>query len=193
MRKLVKLFFILLISLASYNGAKASHLMGSDLTWRCVGQDSFLVKLVVYRDCNGISLSTSPINFYCATTGTLITSLNIGVGTPVDITPVCNSSCTRCSNPSCSFPYGIHKYTMQGIVKLSTAGSCCSIRISWAQSARNSAITTSTGAGSSDLYIEAKMNRCQNPCDNSPTFTNIPIAILCVGQDFTFNHGGTGY
>ena len=186
-----KLGFIVLLvfTLTSINQIRASHLMGSDLTWRCIGQDSFLVKLVVYRNCNGITLGTSPINFNCATSNSFITSLNIGVGTPVDITPVCNSSCTRCLSTACSFPYGIHKYTMQGIVKLTGAGSCCSIRISWAQSARNSAITTSTGAGTSDLYIEASLNRCQNPCDNSPYFTNVPIAILCVGQDLTFNNG----
>ena len=76
---------------------------------------------------------------------------------------------------------------MQGIVKLSGAGSCCSIKISWEQAARNSSITT--GAADMNFYIEATLNRCQNPCDNSPTFTNIPIAILCVGQPFTFNHG----
>jgi len=187
MKKLVKVLFVLLISLSSYSGAKATHMMGSDLTWKCVGQDSFLIKLVVYRDCNGVYLSSTPITFTCATTGATITSLSIGVGTPVDITPVCNSSCTRCQSTSCSFPYGIHRFTMQGIVKLSGAGSCCSIRISWEQAARNSNITT--GAADQNFYIEAKLNRCQNPCDNSPTFTNAPIAILCVGQDFTFNHG----
>jgi hypothetical protein len=187
--KKLSLIFIVLLSLAGINKADASHLMGADITWTCVGQDSFLIKLVVYRDCNGITLAVSPINFKCATSGASITSINISVGTPVDITPVCNSGCTRCQSMSCSFPYGIHRYTMQGIVILTSAGSCCSINISWSQNARNSAITTITGAGSDDLYVEALLNRCQNPCDNSPSFTNPPIAILCVGQDFTFNHG----
>ena len=155
MKQFKFIILVLVLSAFSFMKAEASHLMGSDLTWTCVGQDSFLIKLVVYRDCNGIPLNTTPINFYCATTGASITSLNINVGTPVDITPVCNSSCTRCQSSSCSFPYGIHRYTMLGIVKLSGAGSCFEIRMSWAQSARNSAITTITGAGSDDLYIEA--------------------------------------
>ena len=190
MKKLLYyLIAISFISIISPKSISASHLMGSDLTWTCIGQDSFLIKLVVYRYCNGITLSTSPINFYCATTGASITSLSIGIGTPVDITPVSSSGCTRCSDPGCSFPYGIHRYVMQGIVKLSGTGSCCEIRMSWYQSARNAAITTSTGAGTADLYIEAQLNRCQNPCDNSPVFSNMPVAILCNEQDFTYSHG----
>jgi hypothetical protein len=163
--------------------------MGGEITWTCVGQDSFMIKLVVYTDCNGMSLGTSPITFKCATSGATITTLNIAVGSPVDITPVCRTSCSRCQSSGCSFPYGIRKYTMQNLVILNGAGSCCSINISWSQTSRNSAITTITGAGSDDLYLEALLNRCQNPCDNSPSFTNSPFAILCVGQDFTLNFG----
>jgi hypothetical protein len=188
MKKLAVIVLVFL-SLIGINQTKASHLMGGEITWTCVGQDSFMVKLIIYRDCNGITLGVTPINFKCAGIGTLITSSSIPVGTPVDITPICNSGCSRCQSTGCSFPYGIHRYTMQSIVDLSSAGSCCDVVLSWTQNARNAAITTIVGAGSVDLYIEAKMNRCLSPCDNSPSFINPPIAILCVGQDFTFNNG----
>jgi len=97
--------------------------MGAEITWTCIGQDSFLIKLVVYRDCNGITLGTSPTLVKCDTSGRIITSLNLSVGTPVDITPVCNSSCTRCQSTGCSFPYGVHRYTMQGLAILNGAAS----------------------------------------------------------------------
>jgi hypothetical protein len=178
--------FILFISPKSVS---ASHLMGSDLTWTCIAQDQFLVKLVVYRDCNGILLSTAPINFKCATSGQTIKTLSIGVGTPVDITPINNGSCTRCQDLSCSFPFGIQRYTMEAIVKLNGAGSCCIIELTWHQCCRNYAITTMIEPGQTELYIEAQLNRCLNPCDNSPVFSNMPVAILCNGQDFTYSHG----
>ena len=183
MKKLGTLF-IVLVCLLNSNMANASHLMGGEITWKCVGQDSFLVKVVVYTDCNSAALSSAPINLYCANTNTLLSSLSIGVGTPIDITPVCKSSCTRCVSGSCSFPYGIHKYTMQGIANLGAAGSCCNIRIAWQMSSRNTNITTTSTTG--DLYVEAKLNRCLNPCDNSPSFSNEPIEILCVAQDFNY-------
>ena len=192
MKKLNYLLVVLLLTTCFFR-SNASHLMVAEITWTCIGQDSFMIKLVVYRDCNGITLGSSPINFNCASSGTLITSLLLGVGIPQDITPVCNSSCTRCQSSGCIFPYGIHMYTMQGLVKLNSAGNCCDINISWTQNARNAAITTLVNPGSSDLFIEAKLNRCLNPCDNSPTFTNPPVAILCIGQDYTYNHGARDY
>jgi hypothetical protein len=184
------LMILILSSLLSIYNAKAMPLMGGDITWICVGQDSFLIKLVVYRDCNSITISGQTINFKCATSGASITSINLSQGTPVDITPKCNTSCTRCQSSACSFPYGMHRYTMQGLVILNGAGSCCNISISWdGWYGRNAAITTITSASSYELYVEAKLNRCQNPCDNSPAFTNTPILIQCVGQDFYYNHG----
>ncbi|MBI3141447.1 MAG: hypothetical protein HYZ16_01320, partial [Bacteroidetes bacterium] len=33
------------------------------------------------------------------------------------------------------------------------------------------------------------MNICQDPCDNSPTFTGSPLAIICLGRDFIYNQG----
>ena len=185
--KLSGLFIILCFVLFQPAKVQATHMMGSDLTWTCIGKDSFLVKLVIYRDCNGVQLSAAPATFKCSSTGATITSVTMSPGAGTDITPVCNSSCTRCQSLSCSFPYGIQRFIMTQLVVLSSAGSCCNIEIYWQQSARNSNITT--GAANMNFYIEAKMNRCQNPCDNSPSFTNAPIAILCVNQDFTFNHG----
>jgi hypothetical protein len=160
--------------------------MGSDISWTCLGQDSFLVTLVVYRDCNGNTIGANSIDFHCTTSGTLITSLSVYPGTGVDITPVCNTSCTRCQSSGCSFPYGIQRYTMQGIVSLNGAGSCCSITLSWAQCCRSSAITTISTVGTDNLYTEAKLDRCISPCDNSPTFNNPPVMITCVGLDVTF-------
>jgi hypothetical protein len=187
MKKRLYPLLFLLFFIQGIPCANASQIMGSDLTWTCIGQDSFLIKLVVYGDCNGYAVVSGSIKFNCATSGALITSITANPGTPVDITPVCSSSCSRCTNPSCSFPYGINRYVMQGIVCLNSAGTCCNIDISWTQCCRNLSITTVTLY--TQYYTEAKLNRCLNPCDNSPTFSNAPVAILCVGQPFTFNHG----
>jgi hypothetical protein len=187
MKKLFLIVLMVLLIVLSQFETKANKIMASDLTWICVGQDSILIKLVVYRDCNGDILSSTPISFNCAATGDLITIKSIGIGTPVDITPVCGISCTKCSSLSCSFPYGIHRYTLQAIVKLDGAGSCCGVKISWQQCCRNLSITT--GAAGTDFYTEAYMNRCINPCDNSPSFTNSPVEILCVGLDYNLSQG----
>lgn len=185
--KRLGLVLLLVLNLLAIDKVNASHLMGSDLTWKCVGQDSFLEKLVVYIDCNGVAFTSSSVDVYCASSGTFLKSLNFSAGTPVDVTPVCNTSCSRCQSSACTFPYGINKYTMQGIVNLGIAGSCCSIRLSSLLGSRNYPITTIAGSGSAYLYTEAKFNRCLSPCDNSPTFLNDPMSIVCVGQDVTLS------
>ncbi|HPD65145.1 MAG TPA: PKD domain-containing protein [Bacteroidia bacterium] len=187
--KKIILLIILIISsfFISLPMVKATHMLGADITWACIGKDSFVIKLVIYRDCNGVNLGTPSISIECASTGVNITTFSISKPPPVDITPVCTSSCTRCQSTGCSFPYGIEQYTFTKLVVLSNAGSCCDLIISYQECCRNSTITT--GAANTNFYIDAKMNRCQNPCDNSPSFTNPPIAIICVGQDFIFNHG----
>ena len=191
MKRPVKLVCLLLLTvLMNLSQAYASHISGGEITWKCIGQDSFLVSLDIYRDCNGVTLTASPIIFKCATTGIQLASLTIPVGSPVDITPVCPvHSCTRCQSTSCSFPYGIQRYVMQGLVVLSSAGTCCDILISCQQGSRGSGITT--GAANLNAYFEARLNRCLNPCDNSPSFSNPPITILCIGQDLTYNLGAT--
>jgi len=185
-KKIILLIFLIISSFfISLPTVKATHMMGSDITWTCVGKDSFMIKLVIYRDCNGVQLSAASIPIKCASTGITITTVSISKPPPVDITPTCGSSCTRCQSSGCSFPYGIEQYTFTKLVVLNT--NCCDLILSYSMCCRNSTITT--GAANANFYIDAKMNRCQNPCDNSPTFTNPPIAIICVGQDFIFNHG----
>ncbi|MBT7826066.1 MAG: hypothetical protein HN600_05685, partial [Bacteroidetes bacterium] len=183
------LFLFSIISFSSFQTAKATHMMGSDITWTCIGQDSFIIKLVIYRDCNGVNLGSASIPIKCATTGASIASLSIAKPVPIDITPTCGASCTRCVTSSCAFPYGIEQYTYQKLVVLSNAGSCCKVAISYSLCCRNVTITTISNPGSSSFYVEALLDRCVTPCDNSPSFTNPPVAIICIGQNFVFNHG----
>lgn len=187
MKKLLYLLIVIASTLFITKPAQATHMMGSDITWRCMGKDSFMITLVIYRDCNGVQLGSASIPIKCKKNGSSITTVSISKPAPVDITPTCGSSCTRCESSGCSFPYGIEQYSFKKLVVLSSAGSCCELVMSYQMCCRNTTITT--GAASQNFYIEAIMNRCQKPCDNSPTFTNPPIAIICIGQDFMFNHG----
>jgi len=56
-----KVFLVVIIALISFAPAKASHLMGGEITWECIktGVNSglYVFTLKVYRDCNGIAIS----------------------------------------------------------------------------------------------------------------------------------------
>ncbi|MEA3495459.1 MAG: T9SS type A sorting domain-containing protein [Bacteroidota bacterium] len=167
--------------------ASSNNIMGGDLTWVCIGQDSFMIKLVIYRDCNGKILGNANIDVKCKSTNKLITTLNIYKPAPIDITPTCGTTCTRCNDSNCIFPYGIEQYTFQKLLVLTNAGACCEITLSYSECCRSATITT--GVANQNFYIDAMMNRCVSPCDNSPRFTNPPVVIICKDMDFMYCNG----
>jgi len=165
--------------------AKATHAMGADLSWDCIGPNQYRITLKLYRDCNGVNMNnTRSLNISrCGNNSTL--TLN-RVGTPRDITPLCPSAPRRCNGGTGQF--GVEEWIYQGTVTF-PAG-CNNIRISHSLCCRNNAITTLQTPGSENLYVEGTINNTVSPCDNSPQFLNLPTAFLCRGQQTFYNHGG---
>lgn len=165
--------------LLSSLGAGATHLMGSDLTYRC-SNDTFYFTLKVYRDCS------SPV--LIGTTGQL---LNVVGGTqnftvPLthvvtkDITPLCSTAVSRCASTSGTF--GFQEYVFRGVVFFGTPlrASICDWRVSWSLAARNSTITS--GQADQNFFTFTRFNRCLAPCNTSPFFTDAPVSLLCGNQ-----------
>ncbi|MFC2114779.1 hypothetical protein ACFLRI_05465, partial [Bacteroidota bacterium] len=167
----------------------ATHMFGSDFEWSHISGDTFLIKLTIYRDCNGVQLSNASIPIKCATTGYPITTLSITKPAPQDITPTCKASCSRCQTSSCSFPYGIEKYVFlkQVVLSSSISSNCCKINMSYTMCCRNSSITS--GAANANFFIDAQFDRCLSTPDNSPVFTNPPIDVFCISNDYFFSCG----
>ncbi|RYD72174.1 MAG: hypothetical protein EOP53_22390, partial [Sphingobacteriales bacterium] len=187
MRKLYTLLFALFAALIIFEPVqvKASHVMGSDITWKCVGKDSFIITVTAYRNCKGIDLSATPITFKSACGGSSVSAGGeLSGGT--DITPVCKKSCTKCKSAGCDFNFGIQQYEITTLIDLSKYN-CCEFTIAWEQCCRNADITT--GASGQNFYVDVTLNKCAQPCDNSPYFTNPPIAIYCVNQCVVINPG----
>jgi hypothetical protein len=181
------LVLLLVVMTMSTTHLLAYKVAGGDITYTCIGQDSFIIKLSRYRDCNYSQFGSAELIIRCASTGAVIDTLNIAKPGSVDITPICNSSCSRCSSPTCTFPYGIEKYDYIALYVFDTSLSCCQIKISSKEGIRSSSITT--GPASSAFEIYTTFNRCLSSTSNSISFENDPIQINCIGQDFVYNHG----
>lgn len=173
-----------LLGLFMSEQASATHLMGSDIVYRCKGSGKYEIIVRVYRDCNGIPISQSTVYGTCSSnTVSISNQTKVSVR---DITGI-NANCptqSRCAGSS--FQYGVEEHIWKMTVDLSNY-SCCEWTFSWSQSARNSAITT--GAAGQNFYTTATLNKCVTPCNSSPDFTNPPVAIICYNQDFVFNNG----
>jgi len=199
--KLILRRLILIISLASTIGimpriAFATHLAGSDISYTCLGGNTYRVELTFYRDCAG---SPAPlgvgIEFRSASCGQYFTDTLLQViGTGGEITYPCPTQITSCEDTNSSVP-GIQQYKFSGIVTLPMQ--CSDWIISWSYCCRNCDITTMvqqspciTGSNPG-MYIQATLDNLNFSCNSSPRFTNIPVSFVCLGQNFTFNHGVT--
>lgn len=178
---------LLTCCLFSWREARASHAAGADLTYTCLGNNQYQIKLAFYRDCEGIAAPTSAsvsILNGCTNATTTITLQQQGF---IEVTQLCPS---QISNSSCNggnLP-GIQQYTYTGTYTFPT--SCTNYTLRYDLNARNSAVTNLQNPGSVDLYVEATLRGITpNICNNSSIFTSLPVPFICVGNQFFYNHG----
>ena len=175
-----------LLAIGVFFSSKAVHVLGGDIGWDCLGNDSFKVTLTVYRDCNELPLTS--INTKVSSTCKEITLSNtISGGT--DITPVCGNLVSRCKDTASTYPFGIEVYTLTSIVDLSSQrkNGCCSIILSASVCCRGNSI--STGARRQNFYIESTLDLCKSSCTSSPKWKSHPLIINCLGSDVVIDHG----
>ncbi|MFN8142839.1 MAG: PKD domain-containing protein [Bacteroidia bacterium] len=182
----ILVIFALLAGLLSAETSQASHTMGADLTYECLGGNTYKITLSFYRDCIGIAAPANP--FVTINSSTCGQSLGVTcyprAGTGQEVTPACSTSVTTCNGGSFT---GIQEWVYDGIVTL--PAQCADWTFSYSLCCRNAAITTITTPGSSTFYIYATLNNLITPCNSSPTFSNKPVPFICRGQQYCFNHG----
>src|SRR5687768_16594562 len=105
--------FLLLISFALAffvtEKASGSHMMGSDIVYKCLGNGKYLITVRVYRDCNGIQVSQSNVVAQCSsTTITISNQTKVGVRDITGIDANCPTQ-SRCAGSS--FQYGVEEHT----------------------------------------------------------------------------------
>lgn len=180
---LVSLYALLLLVSGKVS---ASHTMGADLTYQCLGGNTYKVTVSFYRDCIGIAAPANPlVTINSASCGqSLSVTCYKRPGTGQEVTPACSSSVTTCNGGSFT---GIQEWVYDGIVTLPAA--CADWTFGYSLCCRNAAITTINSPSGSTFYIYATLNNLVSTCNSSPTFSNKPVPFLCLGQQYCFNHG----
>ncbi|MEO1216698.1 MAG: gliding motility-associated C-terminal domain-containing protein [Bacteroidota bacterium] len=191
-----RLILLLIFALwSSMQESKASHLMGADLTYTCLGGNQYEINLTIYRDCKGIALAlpSYPIEISSASCG-IDTSIIVTQVSQTDISPLCpllaaSGPCAS-ANPAGSPFVGVEQYNYTATFVFPQ--NCSDWVLSWEECCRNGAITNSPIipiAGGTETYIESTMDNLTVSCNSSPTFTNAPVPFICVGEPFLYNNG----
>ena len=177
---------IFVASLFFANTATASHAVGADLTYTCLGNNTYSFTLTFYRDCSGIAAPTSftaSVNNGCGIAAQTFTLSPVGAC--VEITPLCPTGTSTCNGGAIQ---GVTQCFYSGIYTFPAGTTCTNWTISASECCRNN-VSTITNSPNFDLYVQATMNVNPSVCNSSPDFTQPPVPYVCAGQSFTYNHG----
>lgn len=161
--------------------------MGADITYTCIGTDTYQFTLNFYRDCAGVQWpGSATLNFnsvLCNQSGNIPLTLVSG---PIEVSPLCP---TQIGNSSCNgggLP-GVQQIVYQGTVVF--PAQCSDWEITWDHCCRNNQITNLVNPNANSMLIAANLDNSNGLCNSSPTFSSLPVPYICAGQQFCYNHG----
>jgi len=188
----------------------ASHAMGADLQYTCLGNNQYRVRLSFYRDCSGIDAGTVAVTITAPSCGintsqsfTLTELTNFpcpggGVSGALgcDVSPLCpaqiSQNACNSANPSTA-PYpGVRSVIYEGIITLPSG--CNQWLVRFTENARNDSDNI-PGGGVQNLSVQAIINNTIDPltgqsyCNNSVSFSSLPVPFYCVNNPVTYNQG----
>ncbi len=211
-----KLNFLLLCFFLVSSQLFASHYMGGEITWECLGNGYFRFTMKLYRECNGITYSSSETLNIANYPGLSSIQMNLKPGAnprdgddglldgKTDISPSCFDPAQEIKcNPSPSIAntgaieewYYTSDVAYPSGVMLNGVPPAAGWIFSHDGCCRNPS-TNMVGATSSDWFLRAIMYPFQGrntyPCyDNSPVFAEVPSTVICTGYPFKYNHNAS--
>lgn len=189
--------------------AKASHVLGGEITWKCLSTGKFIFYMKVYRDCTGVDfpfdnshslqIFGSPLprgdNNQVINTIALRPdsgkwqNLNNG-----DTSPTCDPNGPTdpysCSNGDQG---AVQQFLFQSApVTLKGVPPATGWRFVWTAPCCRPTVTNLANSGTmilrAEMFADAN-NTNTNPCtDSSPQFNALPTNLICRGYEFTYNH-----
>ncbi len=181
---------LLLCLFVFWQKSHATHIVGGEITYRCLGTNMYEITLTVYRDCfNGQPEFDDPaiVGVYKSGTDSLFQKMLLPYDNSTnDTLPII------LSNPCLVVPPGVcvHKATYRRFVTLPYRPDgytivyqrCCRNRL-----IRNIPSPLNTGIS----FIAELSGQAQLACNNAATFTNWPPVAICVHEPIDFDHSAS--
>ncbi|MGH1339484.1 MAG: gliding motility-associated C-terminal domain-containing protein [Aureispira sp.] len=171
-----RLILLLLISFS----AQATHIVGGEMNYRCLGNDRYEISLTIFRDCDsGVPFFDSPafIGIYVGQSNNLFTRVNMifnpGVNDTLDIS--LPDSCLRVTSSAC-----IHTttYVDTVILPFNPAG----YTVAYQRCCRNIGIVNILAPSQAGAtYWTFISSQALQVCNSSAVFSEWPPVYLCSG------------
>ncbi len=180
------LVLFLAISFLCIPETRASHAVGIELTYECLGENVYEFTVNFYRDCSGIG---APTSFYITIASAFCnfnaTGINLAQqGPPIEVSPLCadelpNSSCNG------GVEQGVERYVYRS--EFTLPYECPDWVFSISYCCRNPSIDNLLNASGENIYVEAVLDNSNISCNSSPVFNTPPISYICEGSLFIYS------
>ncbi|MCO6499623.1 MAG: gliding motility-associated C-terminal domain-containing protein [Vicingus serpentipes] len=174
-------FFTLTISL------KATHIVGGEVNYTCLGGDLYEISLKVYRDCaSGTAGYDNPaaISVFDAN-GNIVTTLYVNFAGATKLPPTINQT-----DPCVKIPTGVCVEVADYKTTVNLPSIPGGYTITYQRCCRNNSISNLVNPGNVGSTYTAKIP--ENPtCNSNPQFREFPPIFVCAGFDIQFDHSAT--
>ena len=188
MNKYYRLLLSLILVISFTEEVKATHVPGGNITYKCLGANSYIITLTVFEDCSGAVTVPNTPQILTVTNSCGFNNFN-SITLPVlsygdEISQVCypqlpNTTCNGGLLP------GIKKHIYSDTINSMTLpGNCNDWKISWDGCCRNTAVNLANQDG---YYFEAVINNSNSQCNSSPVIGSNPVPYNCINIPVTYN------
>lgn len=193
-----KLLFVLLLLVILPN-IRASHVMGGEITYTCIGNNTFIFELVFYRDCNGAEVNVVAEDIKVWNHPTL-QNISLPFLTRVDISPLCTlvpggpppfdcGSGSAAGNGIGAIEKVIYKSSP---IQINGTPPAQGWIFTYENFSRSGAITNMVNPSSYGITLTAKMYAIPgfngSGCsDSSPRFLQEPNFVSCAASPYVYN------
>ncbi len=179
-KKFLLLSIITLISVSS----NATHIIGGDISYKCLGNNLYEFTVKIYRDCyNGVPPLDSPAYFTIyKTIDMTFESFEAFLATDSIIPPNSPSPCLTVP-PNICVEEGTYVFLRN--LPPSPGGYI----LAYQRCCRNGTILNISTPGAIGATYTTEINdACLSLCNNSAYFKNYPPIVICANQPLVFDH-----
>lgn len=183
---MIKLLLVITLILSAFF-SQASHIVGGDIYYDYLGNNTYRFYISIYRDCNSTGAQfDNPLPLAVYNNGALIQNINIPFPGDQNVPVVFNNPCVTPPNNICTE----NAIYITDIVLPPAVGG---YTISYQRCCRGPNITNITNPDDTGFTLTCVIPGVNTNAwvNSSPRFTNYPPQLLCNNEDLIFDHSAT--
>lgn len=188
MNPIRRIYHFILFFVLSTTGLKATHIIGGEIFYDCLGNNNYRITLKVYRDClNGVPPfdSVASVGIFDVN-GNLLDTMAMHFPGSALVPPTINTPCYTPPTGVC-----VEEAVYREIKHMPVIPSG-GLYLTYQRCCRNNTIMNLVNPGNVGASYDIRIPpSTQAICNNSVRYNNFPPIYICQGAPLTFDHSAT--